>query len=53
LSKEVLDFDLGEGACPVNEMVKDTFIITNTTTTKWVPRSLSLSLSTPSIWSCC
>jgi len=34
LSKEVLDFDLGEGACPVNEMVKDTFIITNTTSTK-------------------
>lgn len=45
LSKEVLDFDLGEGACPVNEMVKDTFIITNTTPTKCVPRSpLSLNL---------
>jgi len=34
LSKEVLDFDLGEGACPVNELVKDQFIITNTTAAK-------------------
>jgi hypothetical protein len=31
----VLDFDLGENACPVNELVKDTFIITNTTTNKY------------------
>jgi hypothetical protein len=59
LSKEVLDFDLGEGACPVNEMVKDTFIITNTTPTKCVPRS-PLSLYTfnlellliPPAWFC-
>jgi len=29
LSKEVVDFGLGEGACPLNETVRDTFTLTN------------------------
>jgi hypothetical protein len=31
LSKEVIDFNLGEGACPLNETVRDVFTITNNT----------------------
>lgn len=34
LSKEALDFDLGDSAPPLNEVIKDTFIITNTTAVK-------------------
>ena len=29
LSKEVIDFNLGEEPCPLNEIVRDQFTITN------------------------
>jgi len=50
LSKEALDFGMGDTAPPVGQVVKDVFTIYNTTPSKYasrMPPALALSSSSP------